>query len=114
MLFSKFALAAFTVAAGVEAAKKSTTSKTSKTTKVAKTTMKTSTGAASTAAASTAPTTTKGSSGGSSSGLQTVLPAAAGTSALKAAQTIAAGASFDGKGFLFDRSGKSDRILVTT
>ncbi|TLD27922.1 pectate lyase [Venturia nashicola] len=117
MLFSKICLLAFTIAAGVEASKvkskghKST--KGAKVSKVPKTTMKTKGhGAKATDAPTTANATapeaaaTGGTktSGGGNTGLQTVLPAAAGTSMLAAAQTIAAGESFDGKMFLFDRS----------
>ncbi|KAE9963179.1 hypothetical protein BLS_009554 [Venturia inaequalis] len=109
MLFSNLALVAFTVAAGVDASKKKGT----------KTTLTTKAGAA----ATPAPVAAVAKSGGSGSGgLQTVLPAAAGTTALKAAQTIAAGASFDGKMFLFDRAdntcsgqsegGASDGVFV--
>ncbi|QDS76217.1 hypothetical protein FKW77_008521 [Venturia effusa] len=113
MLFSKLAFVAFTVAAGVEAATKKSSTKTSKTTKAkttsAKTTLATSTGAAATSAPAAAATTAAGTAAaaagsGSSGGLKSALPAPAGTSMLKAAQTVAAGASFDGKGFLFDRS----------
>lgn len=123
MLFSKLALVAFTIAAGVEAGKSKSKSKTTKTTKATAkhTTLQTATAAASTAAPTAAgtaaatsatPAETGSSGGGSSGGLQTVLPAASGTTNLKAAQTIAAGASFDGKMFLFDRAGEFDNVPV--
>lgn len=121
MLFSKLALVAFTIAAGVEAGKSKSKSKTTKTTKATAkhTTLQTATATGTAAATSATPTETgsngEGSSGGGSSGgLQTVLPAASGTTNLKAAQTIAAGASFDGKMFLFDRAGEFDNVPVLT
>lgn len=44
--------------------------------------------------------------------LQTVFPASTGTSALAAAKTIAAGATFDGAMVKFDRSSKHTSSLI--